>query len=39
MERSATEVLHKLKKRCRVWQVATIITLTISVLELVVILF
>lgn len=38
MER-ATEVLHKLKKRCRVWQVATIITLTILVLELVVILF
>lgn len=39
MERSAAEVLHKAKKRCRVWQVATIITFTISVLELVVILF
>ncbi len=39
MKESATEVLHKAKKRCRVWQIATIITLTISVLELVVILF
>ncbi len=39
MKSLATEILHKEKNRCRVWQIATIITLTISVLELVVILF
>lgn len=39
MEKSAIDVLRQAKRSCRVWRVATIITLTISVLELVVILF
>lgn len=35
----ATELLHDLKKHCRAWQIATVITAVIAISELVVIVF
>lgn len=39
MERSATEVLHKAKKRCRVWQIATFVVLAVAIIEFTAIIF
>lgn len=37
MKQLATEILHDLKKHCRAWQIATVITTVIAIAELVVI--
>lgn len=37
MQNLATDVLHDLKKHCRVWQIATAIVTVIAIAELVVI--
>lgn len=39
MQNLATDVLRNLKKHCRAWQIATIITAVIAIAELVVIVF
>ena len=39
MQNLATDVLHDLKKHCRVWQIATVITTFIAVVELMIIVF
>lgn len=39
MQNLATDVLHDLKKHCRVWQIATVITTVIAIVELVIIVF
>lgn len=39
MKQLATEILHDLKKHCRAWQIATVITTVIAIAELVVIVF
>lgn len=39
MKESATEVLHKAKKRCRVWQIATFVVLAVAVIEFIAIIF
>lgn len=33
------EILHELKKHCRAWQIATVITTIIAIVELVIIVF
>ena len=37
MQNLATDVLHDLKKHCRVWQIATVITTVIAIAEFVII--
>lgn len=37
MQNLATDVLHDLKKHCRAWQIATVVTAVIAIAELVVI--
>lgn len=37
MQNLATDVLHDLKKHCRAWQIATVVTAVIAIVELVVI--
>lgn len=39
MKQLATEILHDLKKHCRAWQIATVITAIIAIVELVIIVF
>lgn len=39
MKPLATEILHELKKKATFWKVATIVCLTLEVVELVVIVF
>lgn len=39
MQGLATDVLRNLKKHCRAWQIATVITTVIAIAELVVIVF
>ena len=39
MQNLATDVLHDLKKHCRAWQIATVITAVIAIVELVIIVF
>lgn len=39
MKQLATDVLHDLKKHCRAWQIATVITAVIAIVELVIIVF
>lgn len=39
MQNLATDVLHDLKKHCRAWQIATVITTVIAIVELVIIVF
>jgi hypothetical protein len=39
MEKLATEILHKVKKRCRVWQIATFVVLAVAVIEFIAIIF
>lgn len=37
MKPLATEILHDLKKHCRAWQIATVITAVIAIAEFVII--
>lgn len=37
MQSLATDILHKLKKHCRVWQIATVIVIAIALVEFAVI--
>ena len=39
MQNLATDVLRNLKKHCRAWQIATVITAVIAVVELLAIIF
>lgn len=39
MQNLATEILHDLKKHCRAWQIATIITTVIAIAEFMIIVF
>lgn len=39
MKQLATDVLHDLKKHCRAWQIATVVTAVIAIVELVTIVF
>lgn len=39
MKQLATEILHDLKKHCRAWQIATVVTAVIAIVELVIIVF
>lgn len=39
MKPLATDVLHDLKKHCRAWQIATVVTAVIAIVELVIIVF
>lgn len=39
MKPLATEILHDLKKHCRAWQIATVVTTVIAVVEFVIIVF
>ena len=39
MQNLTTEILHELKKKVTFWKVATIVTFTIALVELVVFLF
>jgi hypothetical protein len=39
MKPLATEILHDLKKHCRAWQIATVVTTAIAIAELVIIVF
>ena len=39
MQSLATEILHDLKKHCRAWQIATVVTTVIAVAEFVIIVF
>lgn len=39
MKQLATDVLHGLKKHCRAWQIATVVTAVIAIVELVIIVF
>lgn len=39
MKQLATDVLHDLKKHCRAWQIATVVTAVIAIVELVIIVF
>ena len=39
MKSLATEILHKEKNRCRVWQIATFVVLAVVVIEFIAILF
>lgn len=39
MQSLATEILHEVKKKATFWKVATIVCLTLAVVELVVIVF
>lgn len=39
MSNLATDVLRNVKKHCRVWQIATVITAVIAIAEFVIIVF
>lgn len=39
MQSLAADILHKLKKNCRIWQIATVIVTAIALVEFVVIVF
>lgn len=39
MKQLATEILYDLKKHCRAWQIATVVTAVIAIVELVIIVF
>lgn len=39
MQSLATEVLHEVKKKATFWKVATIVSLTVALVELVIIVF
>lgn len=39
MKPLATELLHDLKKHCKVWQIATVITTVIAIAEFMIIVF
>lgn len=39
MKPLTTEILHNLKKHCRAWQIATVVTTAIAIAELVIIVF
>ncbi len=39
MQNLATDILHKLKKHCRVWQIATVTTAVIAIAEFMIIVF
>lgn len=39
MPNLATDVLHDLKKHCRAWQIATVITTVIAIVEFMIIVF
>ncbi len=39
MQNLATEILHEVKKHCRAWQIATVITTVIAVVEFIAIIF
>lgn len=39
MESLATDVLHDLKKHCKAWQIATVITTVIAIAEFMIIVF
>ena len=39
MSNLATDVLRNVKKHCRAWQIATVITAVIAIVELVIIVF
>lgn len=39
MQGLATEILHDLKKHCKAWQIATVITTVIAIAEFVIIVF
>lgn len=39
MQELATDILHEVKKKATFWKVATIVTLVVAVIELVVIVF
>lgn len=39
MKPLATEILHDLKKHCRAWQIATVVTAVIAVVEFIAIIF
>lgn len=39
MKPLATELLHDLKKHCKAWQIATIITTVIAIAEFMIIVF
>lgn len=39
MSNLATDVLRNVKKHCRTWQIATVITAVIAIAELVIIVF
>lgn len=39
MKPLATELLHNLKKHCKAWQIATVITTVIAIAEFMIIVF
>lgn len=39
MQSLATEILHGLKKHCKAWQIATVITTVIAIVEFMIIVF
>lgn len=39
MKQLVTEILHDLKKHCRAWQIATVVTTVIAIAEFMIIVF